>query len=105
MLKLLWRELGSAAAEPTASLCGLQSGFCPLPNEIAFHLGQRSHHMEEEAATGGGGIDAVGDTGEVDATHSQLTDQFDQLAHRTTKAIQLPHYESVTWSEVRSGGI
>lgn len=39
--------------------CG-QSSICSLTNELAFHLREGSHDMEEEAARRRGGIDAIG---------------------------------------------
>lgn len=105
MLKLLRRELWSAAPKSTASLGGLQSGGRPLSNEIALHLGQRRHDMKEEASTGRGCVDPVGDAGEMDTSSGQFTDKLDELAHGTTQAIELPNDEGVTWPEMRLGVI
>jgi hypothetical protein len=36
-----------------------QPGAGPLPNKVAFKLGQGREHVEDELATGGGGVDRL----------------------------------------------
>ena len=49
----------------------------PLHNQLSFHLYQRAHDVEEEAAGGRACIDAIGQASEIYPAGLQLRDQSD----------------------------
>jgi hypothetical protein len=58
-------DRGSAAVAATGPSSG-QPGAGPLADEVAFELGQRSEHMEDQLAAGGGGVDRLLEAAEPD---------------------------------------
>ena len=66
---LSWNSRGhffGAAADPTPPPRRSQPGAGAFGQQLPLHLGQRCHDVEEEAAGRDGGVDAVGQAGELD---------------------------------------
>lgn len=76
---------------------GVEAGHSAFPNEIALHLGQRGHHVEEKAARRGRGVDTVRQAPEGDSTVSKASHELDKLAYCPPKPIELPYNEHVVW--------
>src|SRR5574337_1663656 len=93
------RHLGLAPALAAELPGDLQSGAGTLDGQLALHLGETGHHMEEEAAGRRAGVDGVGQAVELDAMLVQLSDQIDQLLDAAAQAIQLPDHERVTLAQ------
>jgi hypothetical protein len=58
----------AVAGRPDPGPGGGQSGAGPLPNKVAFELGQGGEDVEDELAAGGGGVDRLLEAAEPDAT-------------------------------------
>jgi hypothetical protein len=64
-----------STTEPTSRAGSSQSVACPLGKNVAFHLGERRHHGQDEPPRGGGGVDAQGEDAERDPSLVQVLDQ------------------------------
>lgn len=50
-----------SATASAAFLCGLQTGTCSFPDQIALELCQRTEQVEDQATAGCRGVDVFGD--------------------------------------------
>jgi hypothetical protein len=79
---------------------GGQAGAGPLPDQVAFELGQGGEHVEHELAAGGGGVDLLLQAAEPDATLGQAGDGVDQVAQRPAQPTRMSPGRS--WSRTCS---
>lgn len=56
-----------SAADSADLSGGLESGLGALGNQLALHLRQAGHHMEEEPSGGGGGVNGIRQALELNA--------------------------------------
>ena len=88
-------HLAFAAAHFSPLFGSRQASVCPLQGEFAFHLGQAGHHVEEESAAGGAGVDGIGHAFELDILFLKLGHQVDQVLDATAKAVEFPDHQRV----------
>jgi hypothetical protein len=97
----LWgRHHRRSTAVAAAGAGGGQAGAGPLPDQVAFELGQGSEHVETPTCRRGGGVDLLLQAAEPDATLGQAGDGVDQVTQRPAKAVQLPDDQGVAGAEL-----
>jgi hypothetical protein len=83
------RHLALAATHASLPFGGRQTGPRALDDQLALHLSEAGHHVKEKPARRRFGVDAVGDTLEMDLLGFKFIDQIDQPFHAATEPIQL----------------
>jgi hypothetical protein len=81
------------AGRLAAGAGGGQPGAGPLPDQVAFELGQGGEHVEDQLAAGGGGVDLLLQAAEPHATLGQAGDGLDQVAQRPAEPVGLPDHQ------------
>jgi hypothetical protein len=84
-----------SATASAAFFCGLQTGTCSFPDQIALELRQRAEQVEDQATAGCRGVDVFGDGSEADAFGLQFGDDLDEVLHRPAEAVELPDCERI----------
>jgi hypothetical protein len=74
---------------------GGQPGGGAFADEVAFELGQGGKDVEDELATGGGGVDRLLQTPEPDPPVGQPGDGVDQVPEGAAEPVQLPDDQGV----------
>ena len=92
-------HLTFAAANFTLLFGRGEAGVGALESEFAFHLGQAGHHVEEESAAGGAGVNVVGQAFELDALFLELGHQVDQVLDAAAEAVEFPNDQGVAGAE------
>lgn len=92
-------HLAFAAAHFSPLFGSRQASVCPLQGEFAFHLGQAGHHVEEEAAATGAGVDGICQAFELDVLPLELGHQVDQVLDAAAQAIEFPNDQGVAGAE------
>lgn len=89
-----------SATASAALLCGLQTGTCSFPDQIALELRHRPEQVEDQATAGCRGVDVFDDGSEADAFGLQLGDDLDEVLHRPAETVELPDCERVAIADV-----
>lgn len=89
-----------ATADPTKLARGGETGPCPLDNQFALHLGEAGHDVEEEAAGGRFGVDAVGQAAEVNLTRFERIHEIHKPFYAPPQAIQFPNDQGIAGTQV-----
>jgi hypothetical protein len=79
---------------------GSQTGVGAFADEVAFELGQGGEHVEDELATGGGGVDRLLQASEPDPAVGQASDGVDQVPQRPAKAVEFPDDQGVAGAQL-----
>ena len=72
-------------------------------HQLALHLCQRSHDMEEKPSSCGGGVNAVGDAAKLYALLLKGLDQVHQAFYGPTEPVEFPDHERVNPTLSRRG--
>jgi hypothetical protein len=77
------RPAAAAAASPS----GGQPGAGAFADQVAFELGQRGEHVEDQLAAGGGGVDRLLQAAEPNTAIGQSSDGVDQVPQGPTQSV------------------
>ena len=69
-------------------------------DQVVLELGDRGEHVEEQPATRGGGVDALGQRAQPDVTGLQLIGEGLEVAHRASEPVQLGDHQGVAGAQV-----
>ena len=58
----------------------LETGTCPLADQVPLELGQRAEDVEDQMLAGGGGVDGVNQCAEARCPHLHIFGGGDELA-------------------------
>ncbi len=84
LLDLRWGHFELRPALPTTSTGSGQPITGPFNNQVVLKLRNGHQHMEEQPATGGGGIDPLGQGHQSDTLVLQLVSDILEVTHRAT---------------------
>ena len=73
------RHHGGSAASATAGASGREPGGGAFTDQVAFEFGERGEYMEDELASGSGGVDLLLQAAEPDPALSEAADGVDQV--------------------------
>jgi hypothetical protein len=101
---LFWCELWRAATGTTPGAgCG-KTRHRPLPDQVAFELGERGEDMEDETAGRRDGFDLFGKRFEVDLSDFHVGDEAYEIGQVPAEPVQPPHDERVSCAEALEAG-
>ncbi len=94
-LRRIGELLGSTPGSPSGA-GGSEPGLGPLPDQAALELSQRPEDVEDELATGRGGVDLLGQALEADPPSRQGCDDLDQMLERAAQPAESPDDEGIS---------
>ncbi len=89
-------ELRAAVAAPGPGRGEPVAG--AFDDQVVLELGDRGEHVEEQPATRGGGVNALGQRPQPDVTGLQVVDDLLEVAHRASEP--LGHHQGVAGPQV-----
>jgi hypothetical protein len=90
------RPTAAAATGPG----GGQASSGAFADQVALELGQGGKDVEDELATGSGGVDRLLEAAEPDATAGQAGEGIDQVPQGAAKAIEFPDDQGVARAQL-----
>jgi len=80
--------------------CSTEPRHRALPRNLALKLGEGPEEVKRQPSLCGGGVDAFGETDELDAALIERFDLGDQVFQRAAEAVQTPDDEGIALAEV-----
>ena len=88
-------QLEFGSTDPAAGPGGRETVHRPFGHQGVFELGDRSEHLEEHSADGGGGVDALVEDDQVDAAALEVVGQLDEVLRGTAQPVQFGDHELI----------
>ena len=95
MCQALRRQRLPAADMDATSFGRSDTGSGALADERALELGQRAHHVEDQAPAGSRRVDALAQGAKVDASLAQIAHHVDQMRQRAAQTVEFPDHEHI----------
>lgn len=78
---------GGAAADASLPSGGVEAGHGAFADHPSFHLREGAEDVEQEFATGGGGVESFGERAEGDAALPESVDGVDEIAQGSAEPV------------------
>ena len=95
------RHLELRPTLPAPGAGGREAVVSALHDEVVLELRDRSEHVEEQAATRSGGVDALREGFQPDPSLLQLVRDLFQVPHGPSESVKLRHHERVAIAQIR----
>ncbi len=83
---------------------GVEAVAGALADEVAFELGDRGEHVEQQLSAGRGGVDRLIGDGQVDAAVAESQHEVDQVFDGAAEPVQFGAYQRVAGPQVVQAG-
>src|SRR5450759_1146955 len=94
-----------SAEAGTAGACGVEAFASAFDDEFADELGQGGEDVEDEPATGRGGVQRLVHAAEADAVAAQVGDQGDQVGQGAGEPVEADNDQGVAGAQVVQTGL